>query len=153
GAEAVEGAALEDLAVEVELEAELVAEALLHRPEVDRVQEHRAVGRRADEDRDRLPCAEREQTLGHSVRLLLRGVALSEEEAELGPAHLLLELGQPQQRADEAVLLEQRLLREADVGHADRALVAQRAVVAVAADAEERALLRAVQRAVPVVVA
>jgi hypothetical protein len=139
--------------VQIEVERVLRPADLRQRPQFHRAQEHRAVGRRAHEDRDRLAPAQREQPFGHAVRALLRSVTLAEEIAEFGAGHLALELGLAQAGGHEPVLLEQHVLVEADVGHADRALLAQRAVVAEDRHLVERMLARTVQRAVAVVVA
>jgi hypothetical protein len=49
---------------------------------------------------------------GDLVALLQRRVALAEQVAELGPCHAALEFGLPQQRAHEAILVEQQVLVE-----------------------------------------
>ena len=92
-----------------------------------------------------LAVAQREQPLGHPVRLILRGVVAPQSPAHLGARHAGLELLLRETRGDEVVLSEQEVLVEADVGDPDRPLVAQGAVVAEDRHLVERMLLGVVE--------
>ncbi|MFO0006759.1 MAG: hypothetical protein ACK559_37140, partial [bacterium] len=82
----VVGAGLEDLGVEVEVELVVGDQpGLVHRPELHRVEEHGAIARRADEDRDAEAVGAGEEPLADAVLALLLRVHPAEQVAELGP--------------------------------------------------------------------
>jgi hypothetical protein len=97
--------------------------------------------------------AERRAVLADAVLRFLRRIAQPEQVPELRSGHAALELGLCEHGADEAVLIEQHVLVEADVGDAERALVAQLTVVAEDRDLVERMFRGHVEAPVPVVVA
>ena len=145
-------AALEHFLVQVEVEGVSVAPSS-ESPELDRVQEDRSVGRRADEDRDRLAPAEGEQAFGSPVALFKGRVPRPHEVAHLRARHLALELRLLEAGRDETILFGEDLLREPDVRDPDDLVFAQLPVVAMDRDLAERTLIGAVEGAVAVVVA
>ena len=109
----------EDVVVDVDLELELVAEQAL---QLHDVEEDRAVLHGADEDRHAVAVAGREQRrLFTPSASSICAMSLAEQAVELGRRHLPLELGPAEERAEEPVGVEQRLLPEAEIVDADDA--------------------------------
>ena len=115
----LDGAHLEDVVVDVDLELELAAEDAA---ELDDVEEDRPVLHRADEDGDARPVRRGEQRWAlRAEGVLDGGDVLAEPVVELGRRHALLELGSLHDGREELVGLEQRLLPEAEVVDANDA--------------------------------
>ncbi len=148
------GAGLEDLGVEVEIEAVLRDQAgPMHGPELHRIQEDAAVARSAHEDRNGAAKAGGEQAGLHAILFLLRGVVFAQQVAQFGAGHLALEFRAGENGGEEAVLVQQDAFVEGHIGDADGALVAQGGVVAVDGDFVDGAGFVGVEAAMAVVVA
>ena len=153
-APAMVGAGFEDLGVKVQVEGVFRDQAgLLHGPQLHGIQEHAAIARRADEDRNGAAVTGGKQAGRDAVPFLLRGVVFAQQVTKLGAGHLPLELGTGEDGADEAVLIEQHAFVEGHVGDPDGAFGAQRGVVGEDRDLVDGAGFVGVQAAVAVVVA
>ena len=94
------GAGFEDFGVQVEIEGVVRDQAgLPHGPELHGIQEHAAIAGRAHEDWGwRARWQVDSKPARDAVLLLLRGVVLAQQVAQLGAGHLALEFG-PRQHA------------------------------------------------------
>ena len=96
--------------------------------------------------------ASRKQAGSHSIGAFLLRIEGAEPVAHLRAGHGALEFRTPQRRAQKFVLIQQNILVERHVGDANRALVAQCAVVAPNRNFEDRIAMR-IQAAMAVVIA
>lgn len=120
----VVGASLEDFRVQVEIEGVLGDQArLTHGPELHRIEKDAAIGGGPHENRNRHSLASGQQAGTRAQARFLLGVAGAQEMTHLGARHLALEFGRQQALGQESILAKENVFIEADVRHADRALV------------------------------